>query len=105
MTLFVFHNSALREDDEGVSVVDRLVGQSPERDVRWAGGSEEALGHEDGDHLLPGVRIPGGAHAAIPAVATRYRRDVVALGDHRDAESPAVVVKEARDQAGHRLLL
>ena len=48
-------SSALREDDEGVSVVDRLVGQRPERDVRWVGGSEEALGHEDGDHLLPGV--------------------------------------------------
>src|SRR3989442_880483 len=92
---------------ENNSVVDRLVGRGPEieADVRWTGGSPGALGHEDGDHVLPGVGIPGGAHAAVPAVPAGYRRDVVAPGDHGDAESPAVAVKEARDQAGYRFLL
>ena len=42
---------------ESTLVVDRLVGQGPEieADVRWTGGSPGALGHENGDHLLPGV--------------------------------------------------
>ena len=41
----------------GISVVDRLVGQGPEieADVRWAGRRPGALGHQDGDHILPGV--------------------------------------------------
>ena len=35
--------SALKEDDEGVSVVDRLVGQSPEKET--FGGLGEAKKH------------------------------------------------------------
>ncbi|SRR6266480_87586 len=37
------------------SVVDRLVGQRPEVDVRWTRRSQEALGHQEGDHVLSGV--------------------------------------------------
>src|SRR5229473_8310429 len=80
----------------GVSVVDRLVGQGPEIDVRWTGGCPGALGHQDDDHLLPGVGIPGGAQATVPAIPAGHRRDVVAPGDHGDAESPAMAVKVAR---------
>jgi len=36
-------------------VVDRLVGQGPEIDVRWTGGCPGALSHQDDDHVLPGV--------------------------------------------------
>src|SRR6266851_5963140 len=85
-------SKALRVDNEGVSVVDRLVGQGPEIDVRWAGGCPGALGHQDDDHVLSGVGIPGGAQATVPAVPARYRRDVITPGDHGDAEAPAMAV-------------
>src|SRR5437773_10809218 len=96
------HSSTFTPVPGSSLVVDRLVGQGPEIDVRWTGGSPGALGHQDGDHVLPWVGIPGGAQAAVPAVSTGYRRDVVAPGDHGDAEPPAMAVKKARDQAGHR---
>ena len=51
-------SSALRVDDGGVSVVDRLVGHGPEIDVRWAGGCPGALGHQDDDHLLSVPSVP-----------------------------------------------
>src|SRR5712691_5024898 len=52
------------------SVVDHLVGRGPEVeiDTRRNGGIPEALGHQDRDHLLRGVRIPRRAVAAVPAV-------------------------------------
>ena len=105
MTLPLERTSLLRVDDGGDSVVDGLVGQGPEIDVRWAGGCPGALGHQDDNHVLPGVGIPGGAQAAVPAVPTGYRRNVVAPGDHGDAESPTLAVKEAGEQARHRFLL
>jgi len=48
--------------------------------------------HQDDDHLLPWVGIPGGAQATVPAVPTGYCGNVVAPGDHRDTESPAMAV-------------
>src|SRR5579872_4354119 len=90
-----------------ISVVDGLIGRSPEieADVRWPGRIPGALSHEDGDHVLCGVRTPGGSHAAVPAEATGNRRDIVAPSDYRHAESPAEAVKGARDQTRHRFLL
>src|SRR3989442_15586600 len=86
---------------ENNSVVDRLVGRGPEieADVRWTGGSPGALGHEDVDHVLPGLGIPGGPHAAVPAVPAGHRREGVAPCDQGHAETPAVAVKEDIDHA------
>ena len=81
------------------SVVDRLVGRGPEveTDIRRTGGGPGALGHQDGDHVLPGIGIPGSAHSAIPAEPSGNRCHVVAPGDHGHAKPPAVAVKVARD--------
>ena len=48
---------------------------------------------------LVGVCIPGCAHAAVPAVAPRDGRDIIAPGDDGHAESPAVALPEAGNQA------
>src|SRR5204862_6874466 len=98
-------NSTFNPVPGSLLVVDRLVGQGPEIDVRWPGGCPGALSHQDDDHLLSGVGISGGVQAAVPAIPTGDRRDVVALGVHGDAEPPAKVVKKARGQAGYRFLL
>src|SRR6266849_4077680 len=88
-------------------VPDCLVHAGPEvqADTRRLGGGPVALGQQDPHHLFPGVRIPRGAEAAVPAEAARRRRHVVAPGDHGQAESPAVAVEVAADQARGRLLL
>src|SRR5260370_41174737 len=52
-------SKALRVDNEVVSVLDRLVGQGPEIDVRCAGGCTGARGHQDDDHVLSGAGRPG----------------------------------------------
>src|SRR5690242_7231792 len=51
------------------SIVDRLVGGGPEvaAHIRRTGGPPGALGHQDRHHILVRVRIPGGAHPAVPA--------------------------------------
>src|ERR1700694_5744773 len=71
---------------QGASVVDRLVGQSPEIDVRWIERRPGALGHQGNDHLPPEVGIPGGAQTTVPAIPTGHRRGVLAPGDHGHPE-------------------
>ena len=61
--------------------------------------------HQDGDHVLAGVRIPGRAQTAVPAVFADGRRRLGAPGDHRDAEAPAVAVEVAGDESRANLLL
>ena len=75
-----------------VSVVDRLVGRGPEIETDRrsdTGRSPGALGHQDSDHLLLGVRIPGGAQAAVPAEPPGNRGHTVAPGDRGHAEDRA----------------
>jgi hypothetical protein len=88
--LFPAHTKYITWGRNGVLVVDRLIGRGPEveADIRWTGGSPGPLGHENDDHILSGIGIPGGAQTAIPAQTAGHRRDVVASGDHRDAEPP-----------------
>src|SRR2546425_511977 len=89
------------------SVVDRLVGRGPEveTDIRRTGGRPGALGHQDPDHALLGVRTPRGAQAAIPAERSEGPGHVLAPGDHGQAEPPTVTVEVAGDQTGRRFLL
>src|SRR2546422_3256499 len=67
------------------SVVDRLVGRGPEveTDIRRTGGRPGALGHQDPDHALLGVRTPRGAQAAIPAERSEGPGHVLAPGEDR----------------------
>src|SRR5882762_11094141 len=88
-------------------VVDRLVDRGPEveTDVRGTWGSPGALGHQDTNHVLLGIRIPGRAQAAVPAEFSDGPGHVGSPGNNRYAEPPAVAVKVARDQTGPRFLL
>ena len=63
----------------------------------------ETLGHQDPDHVLLGVAIPGGAVAAVPALPSGGRH-IIAPGGHGHAEAPAAVVPEAGEEEGHHLL-
>ena len=83
------------------SIVDRLSGERPEVavDRRRGGRFPGARRHEDRDHLLRRIGAPGGAHAAIPAVAAGPAGQVVASRVDGHAEPPAVSLEEARDRA------
>ena len=74
-------------------------------DIRATGRIPDALGHQDRYHILFGVRIPGSAVAAVPAVPSGNRCQIVAPGDHGHAETPPVVVPEAGKEIGRRFLL
>src|ERR1700730_2246883 len=78
------------------SVVDGRVGRGPKiaRDTGSLGGIRQALGHEDAHNILPGIRMTGGAVAAVPAEPSGERGKVVAFCDHGQSESPAAVVSE-----------
>src|SRR5258706_9659222 len=80
-----------------VSVIDRLIGRRPEigRDRRRRGGFPGALGHQDPHHLLLGVRPPGRAEAAVPAVLAGHGRDAVAAGGPGHAATPPPTLAEA----------
>src|SRR5215212_10076113 len=52
-------------------------------------GRGEALGHQDSDHVLLGVRRPGCAQAALPPVAPGSSRHAVTAGYGGQAEPPA----------------
>src|SRR5438270_8472006 len=80
----------VRTGKRGASVVDRLIGRGPEieKDARRTGGIPDALGHQNPDQLLLGVHVPRRAVAAVPAVPSRGRRQIVAPGHDGDAESP-----------------
>src|SRR6516164_8051323 len=88
------------------SVVDCLVGRGPEiaGDARWHRRSPGSLGQEDRGHVFAGIRAPRGAQAAVPAVATDRRRDVLAPGDDGRAEPPPNVVEIAGKQARYGFL-
>src|SRR5437762_2719796 len=64
----------------GCSVVDRRVGRGPEveTDIRGIGGGPGPLGHQDRDHVLPRIRVPRGAQAAVPAERSDAPRNVIA---------------------------
>src|SRR5712692_12096888 len=91
----------------GDSVVDRLIGCRPEiaTDIRRTGRGPGALGHQEADHVLPGIRPPGGAQAAVPSELSDGPGHVVAPGDHGQTEPPAVAIEIAPAQTGRRLLL
>src|SRR6266852_9950660 len=91
----------------GDSVVDRLIGCRPEiaTDIRRTGRGPGALGHQEADHVLPGIRAPGGAQAAVPSELSDGPGHVVAPGDHGQTEPPAVAIEIAPAQTGRRLLL
>ena len=80
---------------EPTSIVDRLIGRGPEvdEDARSLRRFHEALRHEDPDHVFPGIRIAGGAQAAIPAEPA-HRPQLVTPGGDRNAEPPSPVVAE-----------
>src|SRR5262249_36321466 len=88
------------------SVVDGLIGRGPEveADVRRAGGRPGRLGQEDGNQVLVRVRSSRRAQAAVPTERSDGPGHVVAPGDYRNAESPAVAVEVAAYQSRHRLL-
>src|ERR1700687_3844520 len=77
------------------SIVDRLIGRGPEvaEYARSLRRFQEALRHEDPDHVFPGIRIAGGAQAAIPAEPA-HRPQLVTPGGDRNAEPPSPVVAE-----------
>src|SRR6266704_1217820 len=77
------------------SIVDRLIGGGPEVDEysRSLRRFHEPLRHEDPDQVFFGIRIAGGAQAAIPAEPA-HRPKLVATGSDRNAEPPSPVVAE-----------
>src|SRR5579884_1753401 len=94
---------AYRGAKVAILVINCLIRCSPERDV-WCLGGKRTRSHQDGNHILFGIYIPGGAQSAVPAVATGDRCNIVTFGNHSDAETPAMRVEKARDQAGDRFL-
>ena len=75
------------------SIVDGLGGQGPE--IAGDVEREEALREHHANQVLFGIRVPGGAQAAIPAVAAWNRGKIVTSGHHRDPKSPAMRLEEA----------
>src|SRR5205823_7040606 len=69
----------------------------------WA--RPRGLRHENGGQVLPRVRVPPCAHAAVPAERSDSSGCAVVRREHRDAEAPAVVIEEAAGKSWCDLLL
>src|SRR5215213_5383378 len=86
-----------------VSVVELPVDGGPEVEIDPGGpGGGEALGHQDPDHVLLGVRRPGRAQAALPPITPGRGRYAIAAGYGGQAEPPAALPQEGGDGVGAR---
>src|SRR5919107_3722202 len=83
-----------------VLAVELPVDGGPEVEIDSGGsGRGEALGQQDPEHVLGGVRRPRRAQAALPPVAPGRSRSVLARYSGQ-AESPAALPQEDGDGAG-----
>src|SRR5579875_3048703 len=82
-----------------------MISRGPEIEIdRRKGRILRALRHEDRDHLFLGIVRPGGAEAAVPAVASGRREKPVAPCDDADAEAPAAILPILEQETRYRLL-